>query len=135
MTQKIEKGKYYFSKKKIHDDKVVNIKVHEGAIVCSFEYKILCDLIAVQKVFECEINSLVNWLNDNKAIIGHIKGNLHEGETSIHYSTVGFDLNIENSKTKEVSVSFAAIIFSINGNELREKVSEIVEKLHGISVQ
>lgn len=98
---------------------------HEGATICSFEKDIQKDVQAVRGNMEACIKTLEQWLDEQDATIGHVKGYVKETGSITTFSTVGCGLNVEQHEGGALTVGFAAIVFGPTEEELKDKVAEV----------
>ncbi len=78
---------------------------------------------------EKAINELEAWLEENGALIGHVKGYIKEAGPVTTFSTTGNGLNVESHEGGALQVGFAAIVFGPEEEVLKDKVIEIFEKV------
>ena len=105
--------------------KVFETHNHEGATICSFEKDVKSDAEPVIKNMKECIGILEKWLDENNALIGHVKGYVKEAGPITTFSTVGYGLNVEKHDSTTVCVGFASIVFGPSEEELKDKVAEI----------
>ena len=105
--------------------KVFETHNHEGATICSFEKDVKSDAEPVIKNMQECIGILEKWLDENNALIGHVKGYVKEAGPITTFSTVGYGLNVEKHDSTTVCVGFASIVFGPSEEELKDKVAEI----------
>lgn len=71
------------------------------------------------------IEALKSWLEEEGALIGHLKGYIKTGGPVTTFSTTGDALNIEEHESSAYSVGFAAIVFGPTEENLKDKVLEV----------
>lgn len=74
---------------------------------------------------EAAIQTLEQWLDDEGALIGHVKGYIKEAGPVTTFSTTGNGLNVESHGSGTLAVGFAAIVFGPEEETLKDKVLEV----------
>lgn len=74
------------------------------------------------------IEALKVWLEEEDALIGHLKGYIKTGGPVTTFSTTGDVLNVEEHASSAFSVGFAAIVFGPSEETLKDKVLEVFGK-------
>ena len=109
--------------------KIVETHNHEGATICSFEKDLKKPAEEVKASMEKSINALEAWLEENGALIGHVKGYIKEAGPVITFSTTGNGLNVQEHEGSGLAVGFAAIVFGPEEEVLKDKVLEVFADL------
>ena len=104
--------------------KLVETHKHEGATVCSFEKETKMPAADAVAAMEAAMNSLEKWLNENGAVIGHVKGYVKECGLTTTFSTVGGGLNVQSHEGVGASIGFASIVFGPDEETMKDKVIE-----------
>ena len=100
--------------------KVLETHSHEGATVCSLEMDLNKCPDSLKADMENAINELEKWLDEQGALIGHLKGYIKEAGPTTTFSTTGNGLTIENYEQGGTSVGFASIVFGPTEEELKD---------------
>lgn len=105
--------------------KIVETHNHEGATICSFEKETNRAADEVKPAMEKAILQLQAWLDEQGALIGHVKGYIKEAGPTTTFSTTGNELNIEAHAGGGVSIGFASIVFGPGEEVLKDRVIEL----------
>lgn len=111
-----------------HCNNEVNIEIHEGALVGSVKRSSHIPYRQLKEQFQCEINSLKNWVIDKNGHIGHIKGFIKCNEHTCAISTTGYDLTVtekDGQESVECEINIVCIVFGIDKGALFERLEEI----------
>ncbi|WKY43320.1 hypothetical protein Q5O14_11715 [Eubacteriaceae bacterium ES2] len=111
-----------------HDNGITSYN-HDKALVCSGERNMVGDPEEVKKKLADQINLLVNWIEQEDGIIGHIKAIVKYNECSMMLSTTGDNLTIKEMIDPKVQVSLVAIVFNMNVNSLEKQLDLLFDKL------
>ena len=103
--------------------------MHEGATICSFERDIRMSGDEARAAAEEAYLALRDWLNEQGAIIGHVKGYIKDNGITTTFSTVGGDLHVNANEGTGSRVGFASIVFGPDEETLKDKVIEEFARL------
>ena len=75
------------------------------------------------------ILKLKEWLEDNNALIGHLKGYVKKTGELTTFSTTGTSLNTEVHDSAGADIAFAAIVFGPDEETMKDKMVEIFKNI------
>ena len=110
-----------------HHDGDIDIHEHEGALAASFKKEVLKKKDEVLLVLGDAMKHLAKDLRDEGAYIGHIKAAVKESDTVTMLSITKDILDEKELPSVSCTVSFAAIVFNIKEDELKDLVQEVFE--------
>lgn len=121
-----------------HTHRGVTSKIHDGALVCSGDRNIFGDLTAVKKKLTREVGKLAEWVEENKGIIGHIKGLVDVRGSVYMVSTTGGETASKEMPISNITIYLVAIVFNIDMKKVECRMAsllDIVEKDNDVLFQ
>ena len=110
-----------------HHEGDIDIHEHEGALAASFRKEVLKGKDEVLSSLSAAMKHLAKDLREEGAYIGHIKASVKESETVSMLSLTKDILDEKEVPSVSCTVSFAAIVFNIKEDELKDLVQEVYE--------
>lgn len=111
-----------------HDNGITSYN-HDEALVCSGERNMVGDPEEVKKKLADQINLLVDWIEQEGGIIGHIKAIVNYNASSMMLSTTGDDLTVKEMTDPKVQVRLVAIVFNIDAHSLEKQLDLFFDRL------
>ena len=110
----------------------VSVTRHEDALIGHLD----CNLERVAEYEEewiAEImESLGSWVTEQGGIVGHIKGFLESKPQAILFSLTREQVEKHPYQSTRFYFHMTAIVFAVNEARLRQKLKDIIIKLHGL---
>jgi hypothetical protein len=110
----------------------VSVKLLESAIVGTVKGDLDCDINTAMVRMRSAFKLLIDYANEQRALIGHIKGFFVCGDTLLTFSTTGGDITVtqhDSTRDEKPNFSITAILFNIDIDSLK---AELIEVFHAI---
>lgn len=121
--------KHRFADLEIETPGVIEIRHHEGAIICSLEQHVSEgqeDLKGI--VCDC-VSGIARWTEEQGGLVGHIKAFLQTASGSQMYSCTGGELHVQDLPETGDLLLFTAIVFFVDELQLKKQVEAHLEKI------
>lgn len=102
---------------------------HEGAIVCSYETVLDLPLETVEPKLVNLMEMLQTYIELQSGLIGHIKAHAEESGRTRSLSAVGSEVTVLSGQQVQTTVSFTAIVFFVDENQLQRKVEQLFDEI------
>ena len=107
----------------------VEVHEHEGAVAASFRKEIPGNGEAAKEKLREAMKELAKDLKEKGAFIGHIKACVRESDEAVMLSITKDILDEKTENSPMTEVTFAAIVFNIEAEELEELAEEVFDSL------
>ena len=107
----------------------IQIKHHEGAIVCSLEHSISGDPDKLKELVYSTISEIAEWTIQHGGLVGHIKASLQTSCGNLIYSCTGDEIHIHEVPGQGSYLDFTAIVFFVEEKQLESHLEPLLQIL------
>ena len=118
-----------FAKSEIEVPAKIQIKHHEGAIVCSLEHRISGDPDKLKELVYSTISEIAEWTIQQGGLVGHIKASLQTSCGNLIYSCTGDEIHIHEVPGQGSYLDFTAIVFFVEEKQLEKHLAPLLKIL------
>ena len=115
-----------FAKPEVEVPAKIQIKHHEGAIVCSLEHRISGDPDNLKEIVYSTISEIAEWTIQQGGLVGHIKASLQTSCGNLIYSCTGDEIHIHEVPGQGNYLDFTAIVFFVEEKQLEKHLAPFV---------
>jgi hypothetical protein len=118
-----------FAKPEVEVPAKIQIKHHEGAIVCSLEHSISGDPDNLKELVYSTISEIAEWTIQQGGLVGHIKASLQTSCGNLIYSCTGDEIHIHEVPGQGSYLDFTAIVFFVEEKQLEKHLAPLLKIL------
>lgn len=118
-----------FAKPEIEEPGRVQMRHHEGGIVCTVEQTVSGNHDDLTHLVRDTISGLARWTAEQGGLVGHIKASLQTSSGTLIFSCTGGDVHIRAFSDPGASLQFTAIVFFVDEEQLRERLERFLDLL------
>ena len=118
-----------FAKPEVEAPPKIQIKHHEGAIVCSLEHSISGDPDKLKELVYSTISEIAEWTIQQGGLVGHIKASLQTSCGNLIYSCTGDEIHIHEVPGQGSYLEFTAIVFFVEEKQLESHLEPLLQIL------
>jgi hypothetical protein len=118
-----------FAKPEVEVPAKIQIKHHEGAIVCSLEHSISGDPDKLKELVYSTISEIAEWTIQHGGFVGHIKASLQTSCGNLIYSCTGDEIHIHEVPGQGSYLDFTAIVFFVEEKQLEKHLAPLLKIL------
>lgn len=107
----------------------VQIRQHEGGLVCSLEQSVPGDREDLQQLVRDTIADLARWTEAQGGLVGHIKAALQTASGTAFFSCTGGQVQVRNASEPGASLQFTAIVFFVDEKGLKQRLERFADQL------
>jgi hypothetical protein len=118
-----------FARPEVEVPAKIQIKHHEGAIVCSLEHSISGDPDKLKELVYSTISEIAEWTIQHGGLVGHIKASLQTSCGNLIYSCTGDEIHIHEVPGQGSYLDFTAIVFFVEEKQLEKHLAPLLKIL------
>lgn len=107
----------------------VEVRHHEGAVVCSVEQSLFGEQENLHRLIPDMILDLSRWTQAQGGLVGHIKAAVQTQDGTVIYSCTGDEIHMHTFADPGAKLTFAAIVFFVDENRLKQKMEQFVDSV------
>lgn len=108
---------------------LVTVKHHEGSTIFTYEGDSNRSLEDLQKPISGLIDLVQQEVEKQGGVVGHVKAFLEDEGASASLSATGGKVHIRQAKARNTRIHFAAIVFPMDEDIIREKLEQALSEL------
>ena len=107
----------------------IQIKNHEGAIVCSLQQRVSGNRETLNNLVRDTISSLASWTAAQGGLVGHIKATLQIPTGTLIYSCTGDEVQIREIPDSGELLELTVIVFLVDEDQLKRRMEQFLDQL------
>ena len=115
-----------YAKPEVEAPVKIQIKHHEGAIVCSLEHRFSGNPDKLKDLIYRTIFEIAEWTIQEGGLVGHIKASLQTSCGNLTYSCTGDEIHIHEVPGQGSYLAFTAIVFFVEEKQLEKHLEPLL---------